>query len=510
MNRRTVLGLAVALMAATTASAMELKVVSGGTAEPQGDGTWLCKINPGNGWIWLEFTDLPADFARGKGVEFDMYTPDLSFFNGVFAFLCSSDGGSTRWRNAMPQREGVWNRISLQIDDPSVVAFLPDNSDYGEKLADWTKADRFRLMLLRRHEGGGEVRVGNVMPIVPAAARPPAPDERRLAWARQTALSERYDWEETAEFLATNRFTDLLAVVVRGGYAFYDSKFLPRGTKIGPERDSVKEAIAACHRRGLKFHAWKVCFNADHPDTPKDWIEKMRAEKRFQIDVRGKERAWLCPGDPRNRALEVSVMKELADSGADGVHFDYIRFEDGSTCYCPRCLERLSGKVGRTVSSATEVRDDPALKAEWSRLRGEDITSVVREVSAYVRANRPGVEVSAAVLSRSNHDGRGCAQNWEDWVHDGLVDFVSPMSYCLAPDAYRHVVDYLRGCVKGTKVRLYPGIAIGCSNYPKLPEESFLRELDYVRSCGLEGFTLFALDPYAEELVPKMAAAHVW
>ena len=498
------------VLSALSAVAMELKVESGGTVERQGDGTWLCRIDPGRGFAWLEFTGLPPDFARATGVEFDFYVPDLSFFGGVFAFLCSPDGGSTRWRNAMPLREGVWSTITLPADDPTVVAFLPDNSDYCEKKADWARADRFRLMFIRERSTACEVRVGNVRPVLPAAARPPAPDERRLAWARQTALSERYDWEETAEFLATNRFTDLLAVVVRGGSAFYDSKYLPRGTKVGPERDSVKEAIAACHRRGLKFHAWKVCFNADHPDTPKDWVERMRAEKRFQVNFRGVERAWLCPADPRNRALEVAVMKELAALGPDGIHFDYVRYEDGNTCFCERCLRRLSEKTGRTVRSADEVKADAALSAEWQRLRCEDITSVVREVADYVHAHHPGVEVSAAVLSGFAQDGGDAAQMSAQWAREGLLDFVCPMDYRMSSDAFRHIVDDQIAALRGTRTKLYPGIAIGCSNYPKLPEECFLRELDSVRARGLGGFTLFALDPYAEELVPKMASEKVW
>ena len=511
-KRLMVLTMAVALLGAlqTSVAATALQLtVKGGSAERQGDGTWLCKAPHSFEPVWVEVTGL-GGYAEALGLEYDFYAADFSVLNHCFAFLCSSDGGCTRWTNAAASDEGVWNRVTLRKDDPKISRFDPDNTDYIEKFADWSKVTRLRLMFLRQSPNPVTFRVGNFRPILPAKARPAPPGERRIAFARVTALSERGDWEETAAFLEKVGFTDLFACVARGGHAYYDSKYLPKCPKLAKGRDSVRECVAACRRHGIRFHAGKANWNAEHVDTPESFLAQMRAEGRFQVAADGTECRWLCPADPRNRELEFNVMKELADLGADGLHFDYCRYRDGNCCFCERCLRRLSEKVGRTVKSAAEVKADKALNDAWVRLRVEDITGFVKDVAEYVHAKHPGVEVSASTGRTPDMGLLGRAQDWPDWAKKGYLDFVSPMNYWWSPVVYRHILEQQIRYLKGTKTRLYPYIGIDCSKYSRLPVESFLRELDAVRANELGGFAVFALDPYAEELLPQMKAQGVW
>ena len=365
-------------------------------------------------------------------------------------------------------------------------------------------------MFLRQSPNPVEFRVGNVRPILAGKARPAAPGERRFAFARVTALSERGDWEETAAFLEKVGFTDLFACVARGGHVYYDSKYLPKSAKLAKDRDSVRECIAACKRHGICFHAGKANWNTEHVDTPPEILAQMRAEKRFQVAADGSECRWLCPSDPRNRELELNVMKELADLGVGGLHFDYCRYRDGNCCYCERCLKRLSEKVGRKVSSAAEVKADKALHDTWIQLRVDDITGFVKDVADYVRAKYPKMEISAATGRTPDMGLLGRAQDWPDWARKGYLDFVSPMNYWWSSVVYRHILDQQIRYLKGTKTKLYPYIGIDCSKYSRLPPDTFLRELDCVRANNLGGFVIFALDPYAEELLPKMKADGVW
>lgn len=497
-----------ASVAVASAAAMEL-TVKGGTAERQADGTWLCRAPRSFDSVWVEVKGL-GDYTEALGVEYDFYAADFSVLNHCFAFLCSSDGGCTRWTNAAAPDEGVWNRVTLRKDDPKISRFDPDNTDYIERFADWSKVTRLRLMFLRQSPNPVEFRVGNFRPILAGKARPAAPGERRFAFARVTALSERGDWEETAAFLEKVGFTDLFACVARGGHVYYDSKYLRKSAKLAANRDSIREGVAACHRHGIRYHAGKVTWNAEHEDTPEDFLAQIRAEKRFQVDGAGNECRWLCPADPRNVELELNVMKEMAALGVDGVHLDYTRYRDGNCCFCERCLRRLSEKVGRTVSSAAEVKADTALRDEWIRLRVEDITGFVKALSDHVRANYPGMEVSASTGRTPDMGLLGRAQDWPDWARKGYLDFVSPMNYWWSPVVYRHILDQQIRYLKGTKTKLYPYIGIDCSKYSRLPADTFLRELDSVRANGLGGFAVFALDPYAEELLPKMKADKVW
>ena len=488
-------------LAVLAASAMKVSVTPG-TAVPSDDGTWLCKVSPDKGFVWVDFVGLP-DAAEATGWTFDYYAADFSVLNSGFAFLVDSVGGCTRWKEAAPTEEGVWNRITVLRDDPNATAFAPDNSDYIQNKADWSKAVRFRFMMQRQSPRATEFRIGHLRPILPAKARPGVPGERRFAFARVTALSERCDWEETAAFLEKIGFTDLYACVARGGHAYYDSKFLPRCPTLPAGRDSVRECVAACRRHGIRFHAGKANWNCEHEDTPKAFLEQMRREGRFQMTDKGAECRWLCPADPRNQELEFNVMQELADLGAEGIHFDYCRFRDGDCCYCARCLKRLSEKVGRVLSAPAEVKADKALHDEWIRLRVADIDRLVERVATCAHARSPRIEVSASTGRTPDMGLLGRAQDWPSWCRHGWLDVVSPMNYYISDVVYRHILEQQIRHLKGTKAKLVPYIGIGCSRYARMPEDTFLRELDAVRSHGLAGFAIFALDPYAEELLPR-------
>ena len=483
--------------------------VKGGSAEQQADGTWLCRAPRSFEPVWVDVTGL-GDCTGAIGLDYDFYAADFSVLNHSFAFLSSSDGGCTRWPDAAAQDEGVWNRISLRVDDPKTTRFDPNNNGYVKKAVDWSKVTRLRLLFLRQSPDPVEFRVGHFRPVMPAKARPARPGERRFAFARVTALSLRGDWEETAAFLQKVGFTDLFACVARGGHVYYDSKYLKKSATLAADRDSVREGVAACRRHGIRYHAGKATWNAEHEDTPEEFLAQIRAEKRFQVNGSGKEVRWLCPADPRNRELELNVLKEMAALGVDGIHLDYARYRDGNSCFCERCMRRLSERVGRMVSSAAEVKADAALMDEWIRLRVEDITSLVKDIADFVRANYPGIEISASTGRTPDMGLLGRAQDWPDWARKGYLDFVSPMNYWWSPAVYRYILAQQIRHLKGTNTRLYPYIGIDCSKYSRLPADSFLRELDCIRENGLGGFAVFALDPYAEELLPQMKEKGVW
>ena len=107
-KRLMVLTMAVALLVGlqtlVAATALQL-TVKGGSAERQGDGTWLCQAPHSFEPVWVEVTGL-GGYAEALGLEYDFYAADFSVLNHCFAFLCSSDGGCTRWTNAAASDEG--------------------------------------------------------------------------------------------------------------------------------------------------------------------------------------------------------------------------------------------------------------------------------------------------------------------------------------------------------------------------------------------------------------------
>ena len=449
------------------------------------DGLWKVESR-GEGWETVVDIPCDLDLSESEGLALDFCSADFSDFGWFRAFIrCGEKELSQVIYPSAPEREGRFNVVELR---------KPNGKSISGGDCDWRNVTGVRLKIQNAVRRPKTFLVGNLRPMK-EATRPPMPErERRLAWVRASALSGRGDWEETAAFLERVGFSDMIALVCRGGHAYYASKVLPRAKNLPKERDSFREAMAACRRHGLKFHAWKVCWGTN-ADTPDGFLGQMRAEGRLQRTESGKEMAWLCPSDPRNRALEVETMKELVDLGADGIHFDYMRFSNDTVCHCDRCKRLFAERGGKSAS-------------DWAAFRRSLIDRTVREVSEYVRGCGRKVEISAATQRLPEHDRERLAQDWPGWCRNGWMDFICPMDYYWSPDVYRGMVRRQLLAVKGTKTKVYPGIGFDCSKFRKLPKDLIQEEIDVTRSLGCGGFTVFALDDYAERTLPDLFAAY--
>ena len=257
-----------------------------------------------------------------------------------------------------------------------------------------------------------------------AQAEAPTPEIRGI-WVHTYSPQ---DWDATMKKIADAGLNCVFVRVARGVNALYPSKFLPLdgwaadAWKDGQGRDELKAAIEAAHKYGLEFHAWKVNFNANAGMRagagPAAMFTQMKADDRLMRDVNGVQATALNPGDPRNRQLEVDVMRELVENyDVDGVHFDYIRYTeiggDGKENY-----DFDYGNVSRAEfekSRGAQVANWPAdvfsgsLKAEYEDWERENINDVVKRVYQNTKARKPNVQVSAAVW-RANRKYRAGSQ----------------------------------------------------------------------------------------------------
>ena len=92
---------------------------------------------------------------------------------------------------------------------------------------------------------------------------------------------------------------------------------------------------------------------------------------------------------------------------------------------------------------AAAARDDPhamadALPEYWDRFRRDNVTYLVRRVYRDVKARRPHLVVSAAVLPDSRSAASWQFQEWSSWLAEGIIDVAVPMAYtgdCYLPAA---------------------------------------------------------------------------
>ncbi len=458
---------------------------------------------------------VQLDLSKAKSISFDFTCGNLRPFRGfTLYFKCGS-----QWiqHDVMPEKlsGSVENfRFPLEefgvdklsgansITNVTAVRFAGTRYTAEETLAD-VVVKNFEITetpLPKR-------RVSSPIPVEPLPAKA---GERRLAWCHRAWGRDREPgkstWDEQIDELKRAGFTDILPNMSWAGRAYYKSEVYPEDPTVAKYGDQLELCKAACRKHGMKMHVWKCCWNMGGglraPLT--EYREKLAREGRLQFDVSDVKTGvphlnWLCPTHPDNIREETAAMVELAKKGVDGIHFDYIRYNGGGSCICPRCRRLFEERIGHAVPNwPTAVSSVPELKAAWTKFRCDTISSFVKGVVEIVRRDCPNVEISAAVLASSERAKYTVGQDWGNWAKSGWLDFVCTMGY--AP-WYSLFLESRVGVVLQEKnpVTVYPGI--GLSVWPKSDGRNAVRlreQILAIREMGFKGFCLFEWTAEAE------------
>ena len=467
--------------------------VSGGEASRMENGCWKIVCTPGARQVNVRFLS-PDSNVDAEGVVIDFYSDDVSHFHDFYQRIFESDHTKYARYRIQPLRSGEWTPMRLERGGGTLV---------GGGITNWGDLGEVKFTVDIVDPEGGTFYLGRPRVVACPRLRTGSATERRVAWVTVHALGDD-DWESAAAFLAKYKFTDMVAQVARSGCAYYESQYLPRAKGFPVKKDVAHEALSACRRHGLKCHFWKTVWQVRN-DTPTDFLQQLESENRFQVSDAGQvNKGWLCPSDPRNRAAEIDVMTEFMELGADAVHLDYIRYVGEKHCFCDRCLAAFSARIGRSVSSAAEIRGDMILKTRWMDWRAGMISDLVRDVASLAHARQPRVEVSAAVFGKPDQDYASHAQDWPRWCREGWLDMVCTMDYFWSPGIHRGFVEREKKLVEGTRTLLCPGIAVTCASWPLIPADNLIEELSSIRELRCDGFSVFGIGKAAEEVFPRV------
>jgi uncharacterized lipoprotein YddW (UPF0748 family) len=291
---------------------------------------------------------------------------------------------------------------------------------------------------------------------------------------------------------------------VRGNAdAFYKSDYEPWSALLtgelgkDPGWDPLQYAIETAHSLGLELHvwintfpAWKAKDNLPSESYPRhvmlqhpEWIicdkngDMMRPEEGY---------ISLSPGNPdvQNHISKV-VMDIVKKYDIDGVHFDYIRYPEETV---------NNGYSGDKISKERfkSVEGNPK-KLEWEDWERDQINQFISNTSDLIKQSKPYLKVSAAVIGRYKQGKwngyNSVYQDAKEWLKDGKVDFIVPMSYLKLEDfsnamkEWKTIID-----VKD----IYPGLAAYKANDWGWKE--IWEEVASLRDSGFQGFVFFAVN----------------
>ena len=209
-------------------------------------------------------------------------------------------------------------------------------------------------------------------------------------------------------------------------------------------RDILQEAIDAAHPRGIRIHAW-ICNMED------SYYKSLHNEAGMWHYIRARDNDRINLYDAGYREYMCNIAAELAAYDIDGLHFDYIRYNQLANGWSEadiaaltqmganidrvkELIETTFGYHGRTANSnyifnAYNKGDPDALIiAEYRR---KNVREYAKAVIDAAKAVNPGLIISAATMPEGAYEKSFAhlhyGQSYEDAA--GLYDYICPMAY---------------------------------------------------------------------------------
>jgi len=314
---------------------------------------------------------------------------------------------------------------------------------------------------------------------------------------------------------------------VNAGYTIYPSRIAPQQNPLTRNWDPLAAAVELAHARQMELHAWVWTFAtgntrhnalpginlpADYPGpvltTYPDWANSTSDGSPFP---RGQRETWLDPANGTVRRYLLSLMQEMVrEYNVDGIHLDYIRypFQDpgrrNTFGYGLASRQGFMRQTGVDPITLDPIRD-PELWTVWTQFREDQVTQFVGEVSRYMRRLNPNVIISAAVYAMPTHERRQkLQQHWENWIANGDVDLLVPMTYVENTRRLEQLVKPNLEAVSQSSVLFIPSL-----NLLDLPTVEFLDKMQAIRDLPTGGYALFATRQLNEDFQAILSQSKV-
>ena len=346
------------------------------------------------------------------------------------------------------------------------------------------------------------------------AARDTARGPFEYMWVVRTSLLSPQSVDAVVAAAREQHVKGLLVQVIGRGDAYYRSQRLPRAEALPHDDfDPLGRLVAAAHGAGIEVHAWINCmlvWSAEQrPRDPHhvvnehpDWIARMKDGRRLsQLTARqrrhlGLEGIFLAPAHPGVRKWIAENAQEIVRSyPVDGVHLDYIRQPVVAVGWDPTTRARFAMESGVDPGRFDRVplRERIHVDSLWKQFQSDQVRETVEEVRDSVRAIRPGLPMSAAVIADTVTAEKFNMQTWRDWLTRGTLDRVFVM--CYAP-AIQTVMEQLVGYSLGRvgEDRIVPGIAVY-----NTPPAAAAAKIKGARALGFPALALYSYDSLAEQ-----------
>ncbi len=349
--------------------------------------------------------------------------------------------------------------------------------------------------------------------------------DTRCLWILRDSLTSPEKIDSAMTYAEKSGF-DKVFIQIRGrGDALYKSDIVPRNPLLSPDDfDPLAHTILLGKILDIEVHVWFNTYilwsSRNEPADPnhlyhtsKEWTEANTYGKMdWRIDLKSPrvpnwEGIYLAPTHPDVNPYLRSVLREIIENyDIDGIHFDYIRYQDDIYGYNPDGRKRFEniytidpldiakGIISTRFGWTQEFVD--SINIAWNRYRQDAVTELIQMVWEDIITDSREIQLSAAVKPNLPMAKDRYFQNWEYWVASGLLDFVVPMNY------YSEISDFNRD-IQIMKANFVDEdlnkIIIGIATYNQ-DAQSAADKILIARLNGFSGVSVFSYDAHKHNL----------
>ena len=337
----------------------------------------------------------------------------------------------------------------------------------------------------------------------------------RAMWIVRDHIVKSESIDKILDFAKKNNYNHLFVQVRGRGDAYYNSNLVPRthllqNTNFDPLDYILKKSKEIGN---IKIHAWMNVYYLwssskkpiqdghlllKHPDwldtnnpDPMDVhqiLKKMEKDKK----ING-EGFYLAPTHPEVDAHLQNIVTELLQNyRLDGIHFDYIRYHDKGWGMNPTGLKFFLNYASGDMPGL------PSLKVQsrptFSEFKKSAITNFLKKSSVRIRAYRPKCIISAAVKPNIKSAHSVFAQEWDEWLSSGYIDWAVPMNYTGDNKIFRQNIIAIKEVIPQEALKK---IIMGVGIYNQKSKSS-AQKIKIINKENLGGFSLFSYTVFNE------------
>ena len=338
----------------------------------------------------------------------------------------------------------------------------------------------------------------------------------RYLWVIRDVLKSKKSIDDMVNFAIEKNINHLFVQVRGRGDSFYESQFTSRSQILSEsEFDPLAYLLDTANGKGINIHAWvNVYFLWSSKSLPKDerhilhmqqqWLD---TTEEWPVDVEkqlgmvtvnnSSEGLFLSPNHPDVNEYLIKVFRELITNyDIDGLHLDYIRYEDAEYGRNPYAIARFKSESGNDPipwfleieRSNIASRRLIANMKRWNNSKRKAVTSLVKDTRALINEVRPDCIISAAVKPNLYVARERYFQEWNVWLAAGYMDWVVPMNYSPKMREFARNIDVINdNFPKKYRDKLIMGIAL----YNQEPSEA-AEKIKFSRLKQFPGISVFS------------------